>query len=67
MTEIHQHIDARMADYIRTHPYIADEEAASPPGRPSPPASVAVLSLALSAVPIPLEAVLPAGCTRRFV
>eukprot|EP01048_Picozoa_sp_COSAG05_P021267 COSAG05_NODE_3863_length_1801_cov_2.178613_1_plen_35_part_00 len=22
MTEIHLHIDARMADFIRTHPYV---------------------------------------------
>ena len=24
MTDIYIHIDARMADYIRTHPYIVD-------------------------------------------
>ena len=27
MTEIYLHIDARMADYIRTHPYIFDARA----------------------------------------
>ena len=29
MTEIYLHIDARMADYIHTHPYLHASEAAA--------------------------------------
>ena len=32
MTEIHLHIDARMADYIRTHPYSNERQEGSAAG-----------------------------------
>ena len=40
MTEIHLHIDARMADYIRTHPYLYLQQPGLARISPSPAATV---------------------------